>query len=393
MAKTPIILGIDEVGRGPWAGPLVIGAVVLGPKFAEIASSSADDHTTNDTVKDNDSDDNANNISNNNLAAEHRLLWQSLTDSKKLSVKKREELNLLIQKHAAAHATGWVSAAEIDRYGLSASLKLATRRAVKQILAQKIYFDEIIIDGTINFLANTPLADRVTVLKKADFLIKEVSAAAIIAKVARDNYMVELGAKYPAYGFEKHVGYGTAAHKAALIEHGPCPEHRQSFKPIAELIQNRTPSVANHTPAQNANLTEVNFTAKNRAPRPQNHTPSATQRINTTAKGKTAETAASDYLQTQGHTVIAQNYKTKFYEIDLISILDDKIYFTEVKYSQNPRTEGTPLARITAKKHEQMTFAAKNFCKTHPECQNLQPLLAAAEVIGADYQVKNWFTL
>lgn len=386
MAKTPIILGIDEVGRGSWAGPLVIGAVVLGPEFAQITSPSASDNTANNTDKDDESDNSARNISNSSPAAERRLLWQSLTDSKKLSVKKREELNLLIQKHAAAHATGWVSVAEIDHYGLSASLKLATRRAVKQILAQKIYFDEIIIDGTVNFLINTPLTDRVTILKKADFLIKEVSAASIIAKVARDNYMVELGAKYPAYGFEKHVGYGTAAHKAALIEYGPCPEHRQSFKPIAELIQNRTPSVANHTPAQNANLTEVNFTAKN-------HTPSAAQHVNTTTKGKTAETAASDYLQTQGHTVIAQNYKTKFYEIDLISVLNDKIYFTEVKYSQNPCAEGTPLARITAKKHEQMAFAAESFCKTHPEYQNLQPLLAAAEVTGTNYRVKNWFAL
>lgn len=385
MAKTPIILGIDEVGRGPWAGPLVIGAVVLGPEFAKFASPSANDRMTSNTAEDNNSNDNSD--------TERRLLWQSLTDSKKLSVKKREELNLLIQKHAAAHATGWVSAAEIDHYGLSASLKLATRRAVKQILAQKIYFDEIIIDGTVNFLINTPLADRVTILKKADFLIKEVSAASIIAKVARDNYMIEFGAKYPAYGFEKHVGYGTAAHKTALIEHGPCPEHRLSFKPIAELIQNRTPSVANHTPAQNANLTEVDFPARNRAPRPQNHTPSATQRVTTTAKGKTAETAVANYLQTQGHTVIAQNYKTKFYEIDVISTLDNKIYFTEVKYSQNPRAEGTPLARITTKKHEQMAFAAKSFCKTHPEYQSLQPLLAAAEVIGTNYQVKNWFAL
>lgn len=115
MAQQPIILGIDEVGRGPWAGPLVVGAVILGPNF------------TSDDV------------------------YHSLTDSKKLTAKKRKTLAPLIETHALASATGWVTAHELDQYGLSASLKLATRRAVKQILATKSPFTEIIIDGTINF--------------------------------------------------------------------------------------------------------------------------------------------------------------------------------------------------------------------------------------------------
>ena len=148
------ILGIDEVGRGPWAGPLVIGAVILPDQKPDWAD--------------------------------------ELNDSKKLSVKKREKLNELILKEAAATGLGWVSSAEIDELGLSASLKLAARRAVEEIQKKHVPFTEIIIDGTINFLAGTKLENYVTILPKADFLIKEVSAASIIAKVARDHYMYEL---------------------------------------------------------------------------------------------------------------------------------------------------------------------------------------------------------
>lgn len=191
------ILGIDEVGRGPWAGPLVIGAVILLDEKPE---------------------------------------WVAeLNDSKKLTAKKREKLNEIILKEAPATGLGWVTSAELDQLGLSEALKLAARRAVEEVQKKKVPFTEIIIDGTINFLQGTKLENYVSVLPKADFLIKEVSAASIIAKVARDNYMTNLAEKYPQYGFEKHVGYGTAAHKKALEEFGPCPEHRFSFKPVAQL--------------------------------------------------------------------------------------------------------------------------------------------------------------
>ena len=164
--------------------------------------------------------------------------WHQLKDSKKLSPKKREELNEIITQNAAAIGLGWVASAEIDRYGLGPSLKLAARRAVKQVLAQKVFFDEIIIDGTINLLAETPLSEHTSTLKKGDNLIKEISAASIIAKVARDIYMQKIAAQYPQYGFEKHVGYGTALHQQALEQFGPTPEHRKSFRPIQKYIAN-----------------------------------------------------------------------------------------------------------------------------------------------------------
>lgn len=381
-----MILGIDEVGRGPWAGPLVVGAVILGDAFpADV----------------------------------------NLTDSKKLTPKKREILEPLILESALAHGLGWVSAKELDEYGLSASLKLSTRRAVKEVLRQlskkpkntldpsintdnppefstspenPLKITQIIIDGTINFLKGTPLEDLVETLPKADLLVREVSAASIIAKVARDRYMAEIALQYPAYGFEKHVGYGTALHRKALLEHGICPEHRQSFRPIREIFAQNPPKSPNSAPnTQNTPLTAPENARKEKAP-------------STSQKGQTAELAVASYLKTQNHTIIAHNFKTKSYEIDLISIQKPsealetpashpenletpKIFFTEVKYSRNRNTEGTPLVRITAKKQAKIHFAAECFLESHPEYQAHAPILAAASVSGSDYQVDDWFIL
>lgn len=193
-----MILGIDEVGRGPWAGPLVVGAVVL-----------PDDHTI-----------------------------EGLNDSKKLTAAKRLVLNKLILDQAAGWGLGWVDAAELDELGLSEGLKQATIRAVESIHAP---YHEIIIDGTINFLKETAKGKYVTTLPKADALVPAVSAASIIAKVARDHFMEEQSQKYPAYGFESHVGYGTAKHQAALQAHGITPLHRRSFAPIKKILVNSEP--------------------------------------------------------------------------------------------------------------------------------------------------------
>ena len=190
-----MILGIDEVGRGPWAGPLVVGAVVLGGAAID-----------------------------------------GLDDSKKLTKKRREVLAQLIQEQAAAYALGWVSAAELDDVGMSEALRLATRRAVEavqqQCREQAIALTEIVIDGRVNFLAGTALERYVTMLPKADALVPSVSAASIIAKVARDQYMAAQDVLYPGYGFAAHAGYGTAQHRAAIVTHGVTLLHRLSFKPL-----------------------------------------------------------------------------------------------------------------------------------------------------------------
>jgi len=183
-----MIVGIDEVGRGPWAGPLVVGAVVLGDAKVE-----------------------------------------GLTDSKKLSAKRREVLAKEIHNGAASVGLGWVQADELDEIGISASLVEATKRAIAQI---SVPYHEIIIDGTINFLKDTNKGPYVTTMKKADLLIASVSAASIVAKVARDEFMQEQAAVYPEYGFESHVGYGTAKHSAAIERYGVTPLHRLSFAPL-----------------------------------------------------------------------------------------------------------------------------------------------------------------
>jgi len=184
-----VSIGIDEVGRGCWAGPVVAGAVSLGKPIA------------------------------------------GLKDSKLLSKRQREKLAVEIELWALAFGIGWVEPAEVDEIGLSAAVGLAMQRALEQIT---LSYDEIIIDGNFNFLADNPKAKAII---KADNSVPAVSAASIIAKVARDQYMAGQAADYPGYGFERHVGYGTALHLEKLKLYGICDLHRRSFKPISALVQ------------------------------------------------------------------------------------------------------------------------------------------------------------
>ena len=335
------LLGIDEVGRGPWAGPLVIGAVVLDDPDAE---------------------------------------WcQELTDSKKLSKKKREKLNQIILDKALATGLGWVSAAELDEIGLGPALKLATRRAVDAAVKNGARFDSILIDGTNNFLEGTKYAEITSVKPKADLLIKEVSAASIIAKVARDNYMAELATKYPEYGFEKHVGYGTNLHREALAQHGPCSEHRFSFKPIKEVDGCFCEEYKRSTTGESrSDFPRVTLEKKRPA---------------TSLLGQKAEGIVARCLERKGHEIVARNYKTKFYEIDIISICNHNIYFTEVKYRKNTNC-GTPLESITPAKQKQMRFAAEAFLHCHPKLeQQYSPILSVAALSGSNFHLDDWFVL
>jgi len=345
------ILGIDEVGRGPWAGPLVIGACIL-PK------------------------DSAGNYPD----------WVApLTDSKKLSEKKREAYAEIILAKAEATGLGWVSSTEIDQLGLSESLRLATRRAVEEIRKQKAPFTEIIIDGTQNFLTGTSLERHVTTLKKADLLIKEVSAASIIAKVARDHYMKTLADKHPDYGFDKHVGYGTKLHKEMLAKFGPCPEHRMSFSPVAErAVRFEGLKTRPERPAEEQRTT---VRCLSRGAGLQNERPTSKQ------LGDHAENIVANYLRNQGHNIIARNHKTKFYEIDIVSTKDNKIYFTEVKYRKN-QSRGTSLDMVTKKKLQQMTFAAESFLKYYQDLKDaFSPLLAVGLVSGSDFNFDDWLVI
>jgi len=188
-----IIAGVDEVGRGCWAGPLVAGAVVLPKNFAS-------SHTT----------------------------WQ-LCDSKKLSAKQRTVAAKQLERIVLDYSLGWVTAQEIDEVGLTAAVRLAMQRAVEGL---SVVYDMIIIDGNYNFLSDNPNTQS---LIKADDQIPAVSAASIMAKVARDAYMHRAAKKFPNYGFERHVGYGTKLHIESLVRYGPSILHRMSYKPIMNL--------------------------------------------------------------------------------------------------------------------------------------------------------------
>jgi ribonuclease HII len=184
-----LIAGVDEVGRGCLAGPLVAGAVVL------------------------------------------RAPIPGLKDSKKLTKKQRERLAVLIRAEAVAYSLGWVDAATIDAVGITIAVKMAMQQAVDGLDTEA---DTIIVDGNINYLKEYPSTSAVI---RADDTVPAVSAASILAKVARDEYMTKMAVSYPSYGFDRHVGYGTALHLAALRCFGACVLHRKSFGPVRALVE------------------------------------------------------------------------------------------------------------------------------------------------------------
>ena len=177
-----VICGVDEAGRGPLAGPVCAAAVIL-PKHLQIPG---------------------------------------LTDSKKLSDKKRRELFPIIQQQAIAYGIGLASEAEIDEINILQATFLAMRRALSQL---SIRPEIALIDGN----RETDFGLPVKTVVKGDSLSANIAAASILAKVTRDTMMVELAEQYPKYGFEIHKGYGTKAHYEALRTYGPCPIHRKSF--------------------------------------------------------------------------------------------------------------------------------------------------------------------
>ena len=177
-----VICGVDEAGRGPLAGPVCAAAVIL-PAHLELPG---------------------------------------LTDSKKLSDKKRRELYPLIKEQAIAYGIGFASEKEIDEINILQATFLAMQRAIDQ---QEGKAELALIDGNREKDFGLPVKTVV----KGDSLSANIAAASVLAKVTRDDIMVEMAEKYPRYGFEIHKGYGTKAHYAALTEHGPSPVHRMTF--------------------------------------------------------------------------------------------------------------------------------------------------------------------
>lgn len=303
-----MIVGIDEVGRGAWAGPVVVGAVALGG-----------------------------------------IQIEGLTDSKLLSKKKRLHYSKLIKQSAPLVGIGWVSSHHIDQIGISAALKLATKRALCQLDMSQV--EQIIIDGTI-MLSDDP---RAVTMKKADMLVPSVSAASVIAKVARDKYMEACSYIFCGYGFDSHVGYGALKHRQAIDSLGVCPLHRRCFEPIRTITNYQIQHIVKN----------VSTTSPTRV-------------------GSFAETVASEYLTKNGFEIIDRNWKTKWCEVDIIATKSTKIYFIEVKYRLSSR-QGGGLSAITPSKLRQMRFAAEFWLHTQKSQADAQ--LSAIEVTGTDYVV------
>ena len=186
------IAGTDEVGRGPLAGPLVAAAVILDPSYKILG----------------------------------------LDDSKKLTEKKRIELNKEIKEHALCYSITYIYPDEIEKINIYQASKKAMIDSVNSL---KIKADFILSDAMPLSEQEIPFESII----KGDTKSATIAAASIIAKVERDNYMVELSKKYPEYGFEKHKGYPTKFHKEALKEYGVLSVHRKSYKPVADIINSQ----------------------------------------------------------------------------------------------------------------------------------------------------------
>ena len=181
-----LIAGVDEAGRGPLAGPVYAAAVILNPA---------------DPVA-------------------------GLADSKTLAPNRREHLAQILRAQALAWAVGWAEATEIDQINILQASLLAMQRAV---LALPLVPDRVQVDGRYC----PPLAYPCQAIVRGDATVPAISAASILAKVARDAIMRDLDARYPQYGFAQHKGYPTRQHRDALRRYGPCPAHRHSFAPVA----------------------------------------------------------------------------------------------------------------------------------------------------------------
>ena len=187
---TSVVCGVDEAGRGPLAGPVYAAAVILHDP----------------------------------------PLLSGLADSKKLTSKRRDQLAAMIKEHSVGWAVASATVEEIDTLNILQASLLAMRRAV---LGLSVLPREILVDGL--YVPEVSMPARAIV--RGDASVPAISAASILAKVARDTVMLELHAAYPEFGFDRHKGYGTAQHLAALHRLGPTPVHRRSFAPVRDMLK------------------------------------------------------------------------------------------------------------------------------------------------------------
>jgi ribonuclease HII len=195
-SPTPVC-GVDEAGRGPWAGPVSAAAVILKP----------------------------------------RKIPKGVDDSKKLSAKRREELEVEIKATAVAWGVGFASVEEIAQLNILHATGLAMRRAVEAMATAPLY---ALVDGNYHFELGCPVK---TVIG-GDAISASIAAASILAKTARDRLMAQMDETYPGYGFAGHKGYRAPIHAEALLRLGPCPEHRLSWGPVKLALMGKNPMLS-----------------------------------------------------------------------------------------------------------------------------------------------------
>jgi ribonuclease HII len=189
-----LVAGVDEAGRGPLAGPVVAAAVILDPARP----------------------------------------IPGITDSKALSAARRAAVAVQIRAQSLAWGLGWADAGEVDALNVLQATFLAMRRALQALQTAPAH---VIVDGDrCPCVTGLPFECTVEAIVKGDARVECIGAASILAKTARDEYMVAADRLYPGYGFAGHKGYGTAAHLASLRRLGPCPLHRRSYAPVESLI-------------------------------------------------------------------------------------------------------------------------------------------------------------
>ncbi len=298
---TELLCGVDEAGRGPFAGPVYAAAVILPPG----------------------------------------LEIEGLNDSKKLTNKKREKIFEQITQQAVCYSIASVPPDVIDSINILQATFLAMRKAVSGLSVRPKL---VLIDGDKN--------------PDGDATSASIAAASILAKVARDRYMLELDQLYPEYQFAKHKGYGTKLHSDLILKYGISPVHRQSF--LKKLA------------AKNPCLAEIN--------------------------GRRGEEAAAQCLHEKGYTILARNYRAFCGEIDIIALQGNALVFAEVK-TRSPGSLYAGKEAVTSKKQERILKTAYIYMKEKNLLSGtLQPRFDVLEVrldntgqISAIEQIENAF--
>lgn len=376
-----IIIGLDEVGRGPIAGPVTVGAVAIDLDTFDVP----------------------------------------VNDSKQLTPARRRKLYPDICKQALAVAEAWVSPSDLDRYGMAVALERCFVQAYNNIPKDiRARAEQVLVDGDINQLIAhldarpVSIIDNHTIRRtygdaemcrignsivmaivKGDGRFSAISAASIIAKVDRDNYMATaVNDLFPLYGFSGHKGYFAKSHYDAIKTHGPVVGlHRLSFKKLKEyynqdgtltdLGKKKRWPLAITTPCPPASFdrstfTYCQFSDLDLAPLldPVKHSPK------TSAIGQAAEDLVARHIRSKGGTVIQRNWRHRRCEIDIIATKGNLLCFIEVKYRSN-NVHGSGLEAITPAKQHQVAFGAKLYlCKDQELAKRFQPVLLGVEVSG-----------